>query len=44
MLHDMSYNNLIVELFRNKLHDLVIEDAVKVCRIIYSRALLLRIT
>ena len=30
----------VMDLFRDKLKDLSIDDAVKVCKIIYSRALL----
>ncbi len=44
LMQDMSYDNLVVDLFRDKLKDLPIDDAVKVCKIIYSRALLQRAT
>lgn len=44
LMEDMPYHNLVVDLFRNKLKELSVDDAVKVCKIIYSRALLRRAT
>lgn len=44
LMEDMPYHNLVVNLFRNKLQGLSVDNAVKVCKVIYSRALLQRIT
>lgn len=44
LMEDMLYYNLLVNLFRNKLQDLPLDDAVKVCKMIYSRALLQGLT
>ncbi len=44
LMEDMLYYNLVVNLLRDKLQKLPIDDAVKICKVIYSRALLQRIT
>lgn len=38
ILEGIPYNNLVVDLFRRKLKQLDVKEAVKVCNIIYSRA------
>lgn len=40
IMKDVIYNNLIVDLFRKKLSSLHIQEAIKICQIIYGNALI----
>lgn len=40
IMSGVEYNNLIVDLFRKKLQSLEIEDAIKICRVVYENAFL----